>query len=140
MEIRVIPSAGVDTLTARIYAIEPMINPASRSLNIRALLDNEQGVLLPGDFAQIIFDIKQDQEALLIPAEAIIPELNRQVVYLSKNGIAQRQVIETGTRTQNMVHVISGLAIGDTILVTGLMEVRDGAPARITQLNQGAGL
>jgi membrane fusion protein, multidrug efflux system len=140
MDVKVIPSAGTDTLTARIYAIEPMINAASRSLYVRAEIDNAKNSLFPGDFAQIIFDIAQDQEALLIPADAIIPELNRQVVYLSRNGIAKRQEVETGTRTQDMVHIINGLVAGDTILITGLMEVRDGSPARITQLKQGEGL
>lgn len=138
MPVKVIASSANDTLTATIYAVEPVISADSRSLNVRAVIDNKENMLIPGDFAQIVFETAIDEQALMVPAEAIIPELNRQVVYLSKNGIATRREVETGTRTQNMVHIIDGIAPGDTVLVTGLMEVRDGSPARITQLKQEA--
>jgi membrane fusion protein, multidrug efflux system len=138
MPVKVIASAGNDTLTAVIYAVEPVIRAESRSLNVRAVIDNKQNLLIPGDFAQIVFETALDEQAIMVPAEAIIPELNRQVVYLLKNGIATRREVEIGSRTQDMVHVMEGIAPGDTILVTGLMEVRDGLPARITQLNQRA--
>jgi membrane fusion protein, multidrug efflux system len=139
MEVRVIPSANGDTAVATIYAIQPQINPDSRSLRIRAEINNASGNFIPGDFAQVLLDIDSMEEALLIPAEAIIPELNTQVVFVGRNGTAQRQEIRTGTRTQNRVHVTSGLNPGDTILLTGLMEVRDGSDIRITELNQEAG-
>jgi membrane fusion protein, multidrug efflux system len=139
MELRVIPSANGDTAVARIYAIQPQINPDSRSLRIRAEINNASGNFIPGDFAQVLMDIESTEEALLIPAEAIISELNTQVVFLGRNGVARRQEIRTGTRTPGQVHVTSGIQPGDTILLTGLMEIREGSAIRITDLNREAG-
>ncbi len=125
-EVEVISSASGDTAVAVIYAIDPTINPASRSLQIRAMLDNEQGRFVAGDFAQIIFDVEQTKDALLVPAESIIPELNTQVVFIARNGRAVRQEVETGSRTRDRVQILNGLSPGDYVLTTGLMEIRDG--------------
>jgi membrane fusion protein (multidrug efflux system) len=81
---------------------------------------------LPGDFARILFNIRQLDDVLLIPAESIIPGINSEVVYTSNNGIVERNEIETGTRTPSEVEVIRGLQPGDTVIVTGLMEINPG--------------
>jgi membrane fusion protein, multidrug efflux system len=125
-EIKVISSALRDTAVAVIYAIDPTINQASRSLQIRAMLDNENSRFVAGDFAQVIFDVEQTNDALLVPAESIIPELNTQVVYIARNGRAVRQEVETGSRTRDRVQILNGLSPGDLVLTTGLMEIRDG--------------
>lgn len=134
MEVQVIPSSSGDTVTAEVYALEPAINTSSRSMHVRAKLDNPLYKYIPGDFARIVFEVGYDDQALLIPAESVIPEMDSQVVYRVKNGKAQRREIETGTRTRDKVHVLQGLTPGDTILVTGLMEIRDGTHVEITAL------
>jgi membrane fusion protein, multidrug efflux system len=125
-EIKVISSASGDTAVAVIYAIDPTINSASRSLQLRAMLDNEKSRFVAGDFAQVIFDIRQTENALLVPAESIIPELNTQVVYVARDGRAVRQEVETGSRTRDRVQILNGLSPGDYVLTTGLMQIRDG--------------
>jgi membrane fusion protein, multidrug efflux system len=134
-EIQVISSASGDTAVAVIYAIDPTINPASRSLQIRAMLDNKNSRFIAGDFAQIIFDVRHTEDALLVPAESIIPELNTQVVYIARNGRAVRQEVETGSRTRDRVQILNGLSPGDYVLTTGLMEIRDGDQINFTESN-----
>lgn len=136
-EIAITSSSSGDSAVAVIYAIDPIISAASRSLQIRASLNNTRN-FVAGDFTQIIFGVEQNEDALLIPAESLIPELNRQVVYIVNNGQAKRVEVEAGARTRNRVHITSGLAPGDTVITTGLMEIRDGMPVDVRELNQEA--
>ncbi|MFN2394751.1 MAG: efflux RND transporter periplasmic adaptor subunit, partial [Bacteroidales bacterium] len=138
-DVQVISSSSGDTVMARIYAVDPVINPNSRSLKLRGIIENGNGTFIPGDFAQVTMDVEQNNNAILIPAEAIISELNTQVVYLARNGTAERHEVEIGTRTRGRVHILSGISEGDTVLITGLMDVRDGAAIDIKELNQEAG-
>jgi membrane fusion protein, multidrug efflux system len=134
-EVTLISSAAGDTATARIYVVDPMISASSRSLQVRALLENSQGRFLPGDFIQVEMLVEQTEKALLVPAESVIPELGTQVVFVVRNGQAARQEIEVGARTENMVQVLRGLSPGDVVLTTGLMEVRDGIAVEVRNIN-----
>jgi membrane fusion protein, multidrug efflux system len=134
-EITLISSTAGDTAMARIYAVDPMISASSRSLQVRALLENSQGRFLPGNFIQVEMLVDQTEEAMLIPAESIIPELGTQVVYVARNGQAVRQEIQIGERTETMVQVLRGLSPGDVVLTTGLMEVRDGIAVQVRNIN-----
>jgi membrane fusion protein, multidrug efflux system len=136
-EITIISSSSGDSAFAVIYAIDPIISTASRSLQIRARLNNTRN-FIAGDFTQIIFGVEQNEDALLIPAESLIPELNRQVVYIAENGHAKRVEVEPGARTRNRVHIINGLSSGDIVITTGLMEIRDGMPVEVRELIQEA--
>jgi membrane fusion protein (multidrug efflux system) len=133
-EIKIIPSSTEDTVVAKIYAIEPSINPNSRSLGIRAIIDNEDNKLFAGDFVKVIFTVKSYNDAILVPSEAVAPELNTQVVYIFKNDKAHRTEVKTGERTKNKIQILQGLSKGDTIITTGLLEVRDGMPVEIKEL------
>ena len=59
-----------------------------------------------------------------------VPEMEGKKVWMLRNGKAHSTVIETGQRTENKIEVISGLSVGDTILVTGLMQVKEGAAVK----------
>jgi membrane fusion protein (multidrug efflux system) len=138
--VNVIASGTPDTTIARIYAIEPVINASNRSLKVRGELENGRGRFISGDFAQVQMTVDVSQDALLIPSESIISELNSQIVYVFRNGKAVRTPVEMGASTRGRVEIVSGISVGDTILITGLMSVRDNMPVNIASLNQEAGL
>jgi len=133
-------STSADTTTARIYAIDPVISESDRSLQLRAILKNPEMKYIPGDFAEVTLRVDQNADALLIPAEAVIPELNTHVVYAVKNNIAVRQNITVGVRTETQVQVLSGLSAGDTVMVTGLLEISDGQKVEVGKVNQSGAL
>lgn len=135
-DVTLVSSSSGDTAVARIYAIDPAINPSSRSLQIRAELDNSGENFFPGDFVQITFEVEQLSDALLVPAESLVMELNRQVVYVAKDGIAKRCEVEIGRRTRERVQIVRGLSEGDVVLTTGLMEISDGDQINLTIKNQ----
>lgn len=115
-----------DVFSGEIYAIEPRIDPKTRSLMIRAVSANEQNKLLPGQFAKIQLTLDTYENAIMIPTEAVIPELNGKKVFIYKNGVAQSKQIETGIRTADKIQVISGLSAGDTVITSGTLQLRPG--------------
>ncbi|MEA1787062.1 efflux RND transporter periplasmic adaptor subunit [Arenibacter sp. GZD96] len=124
-----------EAFTAKIYAIEPGIEITTRTQQIRALADNKESKLLPGTFASVAVPLAIEDSAILIPSEAVIPIQNGKKVFVSSNGLAKEVLIETATRTDKDIQVISGLKAGDTVLTTGIMSLRDGSPLAITLLN-----
>lgn len=123
------------TYHGKIYAIEPKVNIITRTLTMRAQCSNENRLLLPGMFVQISVPLSKNDTSLLIPNEAILPELRGKKVFLIKEGKAIPQTIETGTRTEKESLVIRGLKHDDTIVVTGVQYLRPGIPVNITKLN-----
>jgi len=111
---------------ASVYAAEPMVNTASRSLRVRAKADNKKRELIPGSFADITFTLDSLKDALMVPTEAIIPELNNQLVFLIENGKAERVKVRTGVRLPRRIQVTDGLQAGDSVIVTGLLQVKPG--------------
>jgi membrane fusion protein (multidrug efflux system) len=132
--IKVITSSIEDTVVAKIYAIEPVINPDSRGLGIRAILDNENNKLFAGDFVRVEFTIKSFEEAILVPSEAVTPELNTQIIYYFKDGKALKTEVKTGERTKNRIQILQGLKSGDTVITTGLLEIKDSMQVEIKEL------
>ncbi len=114
-----------------IYAIEPRIDIASRTLQIRAKASNKDNTLLSGAFASIELVLQHLENVIMVPTQCIIPGLKNQKVFVSRNGIAQSQLVETGIRNDISIEITKGLMPGDTIITTGMLQLRDGMPIRI---------
>jgi membrane fusion protein (multidrug efflux system) len=117
--------------TAKIYALEPAIEQATRTLQIRAIADNKDGLLLPGTFATISLPLEELNNAILIPTESIIPIQNGKKVFITENGKAKEIIIETANRTEKEILVTSGLKVGDTLITSGIMAIKVGAPVNL---------
>ncbi len=121
--------------SAIIYATESVIDPQTRALRVRALCPNPKGELIPGSFARVTYILNGNPETLLIPPHALVPVLGGQNVIVARNGKAQFVPVETGIRTATAVEVVSGILPGDTILVSGLLQVRDGMSLSMTTID-----
>lgn len=120
---------------AQVYAIEPGIDVTSRSLQLRAKAANPNGELLPGSFANVQLPLSVILDALLVPTEAVVPVQNGKKVFVSQNGKVKEALIETSTRTEKDVLVTAGLSAGDTVLTTGVMTLKEGAPVKVKVTN-----
>lgn len=114
------------SFTAQVYAIEPNIDVASRSVVMRAKAENASGLLKPGAFARINLSLGVDEKAIMIPTQAIIPILKGQQVYIVENGAAVAKPVTLGFRGDAKVQITEGLNVGDTVLTTGLMSLKPG--------------
>lgn len=118
-----------------IYAIEPQIDPQTRTLKMRALTDNSNNELLPGKFVNVSLNLETVEDALMVPNISVIPELNTHKVYVFKNGTAHAVTVEIGIRTDDDIQITKGIFAGDTVITSGILEIREGSPVRVTSLN-----
>lgn len=118
----------------RVYAIEPRIDQDTRTLKLRATADNRDGKLLPGQFVELELILGTVNNALLIPTEAVVPEQSGKKVFVLQKGQVQEVKVETGIRTNTDLEVTSGLQAGDTVLTTGILQLRNGMKVQISKL------
>ncbi|MCL9804718.1 efflux RND transporter periplasmic adaptor subunit [Flavobacterium amniphilum] len=124
-------SGSRDKFSAKVYAIEPEIEEATRTLKMRAIAENPNGKLIPGTFASVSLPLENINDALLVPTEALIPVQNGKKVFVSVNGKAKEIMVETGARTDKDVLVLTGLKAGDTVLTSGVMTLKDDTPVKV---------
>ena len=120
-----------ESFSAKIYAIDPEIEIATRTLKVRAIADNPANKLIAGTFATVELPLKNIKNAILVPTEAVIPIQNGKVVYIASNGKAKEVKIETLTRTDKDVVVTSGIKAGDTLVVSGVMAIKNDSDIQI---------
>ena len=122
---------------AKIYAIEPAVDPATRTVPMRATTPNADNRLLPGTFADVMIAVREVSDALTVPSIAIIPELGGKKLWVLENGAAQPRQIETGIRTGDRVEVTHGIVAGDAVITSGIQILRPGLPVSVAPESSG---
>ncbi|WP_130733954.1 efflux RND transporter periplasmic adaptor subunit [Flavobacterium sp. J27] len=128
-------SGATTPFKATIYAIEPAVDVATRTLLVRAIADNKESKLFPGTYANVKLPLNEIKDAILIPTEAIIPVQNGKKVFINEKGKAKEIRIETGARTETSVLVTKGLKAGDTVITSGIMGLKPGTSVNIKVTN-----
>ena len=121
---------------ATVYAVESKVDMATRTLKVRATYPNPGENILPGRYTSVEISKREIKDALAIPSEAVIPEMGKDIVYLYKNGVAEPQEITIGIRTESRVQVLQGLNVGDTLITSGVMQLRTGMKVSIDNLTE----
>ncbi len=129
LEFRV--DGNLNTFKAQVYATESALEAQTRSLLVRARYANKEGELMPGQYADIRLKQKEIADAIAIPAEAIVPEMGKNKVFVFRNGKADPVDVITGIRTESEVQILDGLQEGDTILTSGTLQLRKGSDVKI---------
>ena len=117
--------------TGTIYAVEPKVDPETRSLLLRAVSPNGDGALVPGAFARIDVVLRSRGNAIVIPTQAIVPEQKGQKVFIVKNHKAESVPVQIGLRTERTVEIKSGLHTGDSLITSGIQGVKQGGDVSV---------
>ncbi|MDR1984935.1 MAG: efflux RND transporter periplasmic adaptor subunit [Prevotellaceae bacterium] len=120
---------------ASIYATEAQVDAETFSLKARALYPNLRNELSPGRFVRIQLKQKEIRNAIVIPTESIVPEMGVDKVFLYKSGKSQPVEVQKGLRTDANVQILNGLNIGDTIIISGTLQLRTGLPVVIDNID-----
>lgn len=117
-----------EKFTAHVSAIDPFIDPATRSVRIQAIVPNESGRLRPGMATIVRLEVDNIPDALLIPQAAIIRQGTKRIVYTVEpdNHVQSKEVI-LGLFFVNQVQVESGLEAGEVVVALGHQKLRPGA-------------
>lgn len=123
-----------EKFNATVYAVEPALDANSRTLTVRALAPNPKDLLTAGAFAKINLTLDQIPKTIMVPTECVIPDLKSSKVYVYKKGIAVARNVKTDLRTDTKIQIIDGLKAGDSVVVSGLIQIRPKSPLKILKV------
>lgn len=109
-----------------VSSVDTRVDPVSRTVTVRARLENEERLLRAGMFLTVNL-LRQDIVTLMIPEEAIVPDQSRQFVWvIDQELVAHLREVRTGRRRPGQVEILSGLEAGEQVIVAGTQKVREG--------------
>ncbi|RYE11731.1 MAG: efflux RND transporter periplasmic adaptor subunit [Sphingobacteriaceae bacterium] len=123
-----------DNFTGTVYAIEPNLNLTSRSITIRAKSPNPKGLLRAGSFAKINLTLEQVPKTIMVPTECVIPDIKTSKVFVVSEGVATSRDVKTDVRTATKIQIIDGLKPGDSLIISGIIQLRPKVPLKIVKI------
>lgn len=126
-----------ETFEGTVRTVSTRIDPETRAITVRALIPNDDGRLKPG-LAMTVDLVKNERRALVIPEEAIVPELDRSFVFVVTDArkVERREVV-IGARRPGDVEVRQGLEAGELVVTHGVQKVRPGEEVKIIAVDRG---
>ncbi|MBI5266220.1 MAG: efflux RND transporter periplasmic adaptor subunit [candidate division Zixibacteria bacterium] len=117
--------------SGEIFAIDRQINLDTRTIKARATIPNHQRDLIAGSFARITIVVERIDNALVVPSQALIPDMAGEKVFVCRNGKAVSVRVKTGLRMESTSQIVGGLSPNDTLVTTGLLQLSDGRPIQV---------
>ena len=115
-----------------VTGVESRIDPVSRSVTVRAAVPNADLALKPGMFLNVTL-ARDGHDALMVPEAALVPEQSRQFLFVIEEGRATRREVRIGGRQPGRVEIVSGLEVGEQVIVEGTQKVREGGEVRVVE-------
>ncbi len=125
----------LEDFAAQVYAAESAVDKDLHQYSMRALYPNKGGHLMPGRYALVKLKKDEISDAIAIPAEAIVPEMGKDKVFLYRSGKATPVEILSGIRSARNVQVLQGLSFGDTLIVSGTLQLRTGLEVTLDEID-----
>lgn len=123
--------AHSDALPERVFngkvsTINSRIDPVTRTVLVRAILDNDDGAIRPGLLMQVTL-LEDEHDAVMVPEESIVQRADKHFVFVVKNdSTAEKRQVTIRVRQPGKVEITQGLQPGETIVVRGMGEINDG--------------
>ena len=129
--IKAISSAYPDRpFSGAIATIDPVIDPATRAVRVRAILSNPDRMLKPGMLLTVSV-IARQRQSLAVPELAVVGDGDNRYLFIVAEGKAKRVKVETGIRQNGLVEILSGVEPGQRVVTEGVVKLNDGAPVRL---------
>jgi membrane fusion protein, multidrug efflux system len=126
-------------INGKIRAIDPVINPQTRTATLRAVLPNPGARLKPGMLMSVTIDSRA-RTSVAVPELALVREGDSSFVYvIGQDNKAKRMPVETAGRDGNWIEITGGLKAGDVIVVEGVVKLTDGATVRTQKQGPSTG-
>lgn len=127
---------GTVTPTGQVTRVYPAVDPASRTFEIEALIDNESSALKPGTFAKGVIVADDAAGTLCVPAQAVVTTGGAARVFVVENGAARQRSVQPGRQDGELMEIVSGLREGEQVVTRGAATLTDGMPVKV---RSGAG-
>ncbi|MDZ7751370.1 MAG: efflux RND transporter periplasmic adaptor subunit [Gammaproteobacteria bacterium] len=145
-----VPGLGVEAVTSaygesrfsgEVHSIDSRVDPVTRSVVVRVLLDNAEGLLKPGMLMQVTLR-KNPRRTLVILEGALMPVGRDQFVLVAvpagDGHRAERRAVRIGSRRTGEVEVLEGLAAGEQVITHGTLRARPGQPVTVRAVDDGS--
>jgi membrane fusion protein (multidrug efflux system) len=119
---------------AVVMATEEGIDPATRNLKVRALINMNSTSFIPGAFANVELRLNENKNALMVPTQAIIPRERDKQLIVTSSGKAKFVTVKTRIRQASMIEVTDGISPGDTVVTTGILFIKPGAALKFSKV------
>ncbi len=117
-------------LRGEVYFVDPQVDPSTRTIKLKATIPNADGALRAGMFANVSLLLGINENAVVIPEEAVVPAIDKLIVYVVTDGVARRRQVWIGSRMSGRVEITKGLAAGEVVVTGGHQKLRDESPVQ----------
>lgn len=122
----IVPALDNRTFTGTIVEKGIAANPITRTYDVKATVSNADGVLMPGILCSLYFDSTAESQSIIIPSNVIqLDDNNKNIVWINKDGKAEKRIVTTGSLSDKGVQIISGLNTGDELIIEGYQKVSE---------------
>lgn len=135
--VELVLESSRERLSGRIKLISPIIDPSSGTIKITVEVVEYPTGVRPGDFAEVRIVTERRTGSTLVPRIALVTDRGEQVVYVAADSTAERRVVEVGFEDDHNAEILSGVNVGDDIVVKGQRSLKHGSPIKILE---GAGV
>lgn len=122
---------GNEVFSGIVKSINTRVNLKSRSITVRAKINNTNLKLKPGMFMIVKLPVVTHKNAIIIPEEAVLTDGTLRTVYVIKDGITNSKAVKLGQRLPGEVEVLEGISSNAIVITGGIQKVRDGSKVTI---------
>lgn len=128
-------ASGEKSYKTKVIARAASLSQNTRTLLVRAVTENPEGHLLPGQSARLNLALSASADALTVTSNALIPSSQGYSVYVSRKNTVEAVPVQIGQRGPGSVEITKGLQKGDTIITSNLLRLGPGAKVQFVTLN-----
>lgn len=121
---------------ATVTAAQNLISAETRNLVVRAIVKDPDSRITPGTFVEVSIGLGYNANAIMLPTQAIIPTTRSKKVIVMKDGKAVFREVKTDFRDATRIEITEGISVGDTIITSGLLSIKDGMPCKVVLENK----
>ncbi|HEY0943166.1 MAG TPA: efflux RND transporter periplasmic adaptor subunit [Steroidobacter sp.] len=125
------------TFKGRVDSVDTRVDPTTRAVVVRALIDNRNNRLRPGMFMTLKLE-RSAGKALMLPESAIVPEDTKQFVFVVADGRAHKREVTLGRRRPGEVEILEGVTETDFVVIDGTLSLHDGTAVAVRDGEPGA--
>ena len=127
---------GNEVFTGIVMSINTRVNQASRSITVRAKINNTNLKLKPGMFMMVKLPVMTNKNAIIIPEESVLTDGTQRTVYIIKDGVTNSKPVKLGQRLPGEVEVLDGISSDAIVITGGIQKVRDGSKVTIREIKK----
>jgi membrane fusion protein (multidrug efflux system) len=138
VEVRVTPYPE-EVFLAKVHVVSPRIDPATRTLRVKARVENPERKLRPGLFARADLGVAVREHVAMVPEQAVLQRAEGSVVFVVRDGDrAERRRVKLGVFRDGLAEVLEGIAVGEQVIVRGSSRLVDGSMVAVRRADGSA--